>query len=462
MHPKAAAVADHVSASLDAAIARLGEYVRFPAISCEPAHAKDVRALAERVKDDLAKAGLDRSRLHEIDGAHPCVAAEWLDAPGKPTVLIYGHFDVQPVKGEVWNTPPHELVRKGDRVYGRGSADDMGGWVSHLVAIEAWLKIAGALPCNVKLLIEGEEEIGSPNLERFMDAFPDAFAADAMILTDCENPSVDTPGLTTSLRGLLEVDVTCKSSASDVHSGLWGNIVPDPQLVVVKLVARLIDDDGRMKLGRRPVDAAWMEQTRPVSPSRDTVQKGAHLLPGVEPLPERGQSAASWGWRQPALTVLSTTFPVPGSEKNAIRAQASMRLSIRIPPGGTREELLALVTSELTKDVPGNLQVTITEHGGASSAWDYVPQGPAFEAADRAYQKAWGKPLTRVGVGGSIPFVALFGQRFSHLPLILNGVIDPQTTAHGPNESMHVGVFAKAMLANVHLLDELADVKLGR
>lgn len=460
MHPKTAAVADRVSSSLDAAIARLGAYVRFPAISCDAAHAGDVRALAERIREDLTTVGMSRARLLEVDGAHPCVAAEWLGAPGKPTVLIYGHFDVQPVKGEVWATPPHELVRKGDRVYGRGSADDMGGWVSHLVAIEAWLNVAGALPCNVKLLIEGEEEIGSPNLVRFMDAFPDAFTADAMILTDCENPSVDTPGLTTSLRGLLEIDVTCKTSSSDVHSGLWGNIVPDPQLILVKLVSRLIDDDGRMNIGRRPVDEKWMQSTRPVSPSRETVQQGAHLLDGVEPLPERGQSAASWGWRQPALTVLSTTFPAPGTEKNAIRKQASMMLSIRIPPGSTRDELFGLVKAELTKNVPGGVSVDITEHGGAAASWDYVPKGPAFEAADRAYQKAWGKPLVRIGVGGSIPFVALFGERFSHLPLILNGVIDPQTTAHGPNESMHVGVFAKAMLANVHLLDELADVKL--
>jgi cysteinylglycine-S-conjugate dipeptidase len=164
----------------------------------------------------------------------------------------------------------------------------------------------------------------------------------------------------------------------------------------------------------------------------------------------------AWVWRQPAVTVLSTTFPAPGTEKNAIRKSVSAKLSLRIAPGQTSDELFAAVEAELKRDVPGNLPVSIKKLPGAADSWDYVAKGPAFDAADRAYEAAWGRPPLRIGLGGSIPFVALFGRRFATLPLVLNGVIDPDTGAHGPNESMHVGVYTKTVKANVHLYAELA------
>ena len=461
-HPKLASVVKNVEGSLEAGITRLSGFLKIPAISCDPAHAGDVRKLAEHVRDDLQRAGFDRCRVLDVDvkGAHPCVAAEWLKAgKDKPTILVYGHLDLQPVKGEAWDTPPHEPVRKmtagGERLYARGAADDMAGWVSWLVALEAWLQQAGELPCNVKLLIEGEEEIGSPNLERFMDMHADAFTADVMVLTDTENPSTTIPGLTISLRGLLEVEVVVSSATSDVHSGLWGNVVPDPCMLLVKLLARLVDEDGRMTLQRLPVDPQWLVESRLVPLTDDVVRSGAHLKDGVQPLPDRGLSKAAWLWRQPAVTILSTTFPPPGHEKNAVRKQASAQLSVRLAPGQTREEMLQALKDTLQLPA-GSAEVRVIEQPGGSFAWDYTPKGPAFEAADRAYEKAWGQKLLRIGVGGSIPFVALFGRRYGDLPLILNGVMDPQTTAHGPNESLHLGVFHKAMLANVYLLDELA------
>lgn len=457
-HPKTTEVAKHADARFDATLERLAQYLRFPAISCDPTRAGDVRALASRIQGDLAALGFARARVLELEGALPCVAAERIESPDKPTVLVYGHLDLQPIAGEDWASPPHEMQRRGDRLYARGSADDMGGWVSHLAALESWLAVAGELPCNVKLLIEGEEEIGSPNLERFMDAYPDAFASDVMVLTDCENPSVDIPGLTVSLRGLVEVELTCESLASDVHSGLWGNLVPDPCVVLMQLVARLADEDGRLKLGRQEVPAAWREAAWDVPLGPDVVRKGARLLDGVQPLPDRGRPPAEWVWRQPAMTVLSTTIPPAGSEKNAVRRRASAVLSFRVAPGQTAAELLALIEKEVSRDLPGNLRVSLTPRGKPGMSWLYEPKGPAFDAADRAYRAAWGRPLLQIGVGGTIPFVALFGRRFGDLPLILNGVMDPETGAHGPNESMHVEVFRKAIRANVHLYAELAAV----
>jgi len=450
-------VAARAQEGVEAAIGRLSEYLTYPAISCDADHAADVRRLAARVRDDLAALGFSDARLLEVDGALPAVAAEWRTA-GKdaPTVLIYGHLDLQPVKGETWNTPPHVATRVGDRLYARGAADDMGGWVSHLAALQAWIAEAGGPPCNIKLLVEGEEEIGSPNLERIMDAFPEAFSADVMVLTDCENPSTDKPGLTVSLRGLMEVELVTEALEADVHSGLWGGVVPDVGLALCKLVARLVDDDGRLLVARVATDPARREAAWEVPLGDEVIRKGAHLVEGVNPLPDRGVPRAEWLWWQPAVTVVATTLPDLAHKKNALRRKASAILSVRLAPGQTRGEMMSALQAELLRDPPCGVEVSVAEKGWSGEGWLYEPRGPAFDAADRAYRRAWGEPLHRVGVGGSIPFVALFANRYGDLPLILNGVMDPETTAHGPNESLHLGVFQKAILANVYLYDELA------
>jgi acetylornithine deacetylase/succinyl-diaminopimelate desuccinylase-like protein len=438
-------------------------YLKIPAISCEPEHAGDVTRLADSIRERLSGLGFT-AQVRSLPRALPLVSAERRSKrENAPTVLVYGHLDLQPVKGENWDTDPHEGTviegEDGRRLFARGAADDMGGWISHLAAVVAWLEVEGDLPVHLKFVIEGEEEIGSPNLERFMDAYSEDFEADAMVLTDCENPALDVPGLTTSLRGLLEVDLRCEALSSDVHSGLWGNMAPDVSSALVHLLARLTDNNGRPLFGRRQVDDAFRRSAARVPLDREVVRVGAHLLNGIEPLPEEGRLPAEWLWRQPALTVLSTTFPRPSEHKNALRAAAVASLSIRLPPGGTREEILAELSELLLKEPPGGVRVTLLQREGGAESWLYSPQGPAFAAADRAYEKAWGRPLCQIGIGGSIPFVALFGRKYAHLPLILNGVMDPKTGAHGPNESLHLGVFQRAINANVHLYDELSRVE---
>jgi len=457
--PLAAApqVAQAAQASFDRTLAQLSAYLRVPAISCDAQHHGDVRTLAAMIRDDLANLGLDHARLLELDGALPCVAAEWMKAgPDAPTVLVYGHLDLQPVKGETWISPPHQPTVRDGRLYARGAADDMGGWVSHLAAIRAWLEQTGGLPCNLKLLIEGEEEIGSPNLERFMDAFPEAFDAQVMVLTDCENPSTTIPGLTVSLRGLIELRLTVRALDADVHSGLWGNMVPDVSIALCRLITRLTDEDGRLAIGRQQVDPDWAQASWTVPLDNAVIEDGAHIREGLAALPHRGRSPAEWMWRQPALTVVATTMPDMAHKKNALRQEASAVLSVRLAPGQSGDELVEAIRDAVCTEPPCGVEVSLTEDGWSGEGWLYKPEGPAFEAASRAYLAAWGHDLVQVGVGGSIPFVALFGQRFGDLPLILNGVMDPRTTAHGPNESLDLGVFAKAIAANVYLYAELA------
>ena len=454
------AVAVYARQRLSETIDELCEYLRVPAISCEPGHADDVLELAQQIQVRLQGLGFT-AQVRHLKGALPLVSAERrCTREGAPTLLIYGHLDLQPVAGETWSTPPHQPTRikspDGERLFARGAADDMGGWVSHLAAIVAWLEVKGELPLNVKLVIEGEEEIGSPHLEQYMDAFPKDFASDVMVLTDCENPSIDLPGLTTSLRGLYELDVHVEALASDIHSGLWGNMAPDVSSALVHLLARLTDPHGRPTFGIQQVSEAFRLSAAKVPLDDQTIREGAHLVDGVSVLPSEGRLAAEWLWRQPALTVLSTTLPRPSEHKNALRAKATASLSIRIPPGATKAQLKESISAILLHDIPGGVKVSLTEAPGSAQSWLYEPSGPAFAAADRAYEKSWGTPLVQIGIGGSIPFVALFAKRYSHLPLILNGVMDPLTGAHGPNESLHLGVFEKAIVANVYLYDELS------
>jgi acetylornithine deacetylase/succinyl-diaminopimelate desuccinylase-like protein len=455
------AVEERIRRDLPETLEQLASYLAIPAISSKPEHRADVRRLAERVAADLAAVGLADARVLDLPGtpAQPMVVASWMGAgPDKPTVLVYGHLDLQPVDEPEWRTDPHRASRVGERLFARGAADDMGGWLTHLAATRAWMQETGGLPCNVRFVLEGEEEIGSPHLEGYMDAYPEVFHADVMVLTDCENPSVDVPGLTVSLRGLLEVELVCEALEADAHSGLWGGMVPDPTNALFLLVARLLDADGRLAWGRVEIDEARRAAGRAVPLDAATIRGGAHLLPGVDVLPERGRSAAEWMWWQPAITVVSTSIPGPERKKNAIRRRASATLSVRIAPGQTGADLLDAIREVLEADPPAGVAVRVESKPGWGESWLYHPEGPAFEAADRAYRRAWGQPLVRVGLGGTIPFVAMFGRRFSHLPLILNGVIDPETTAHGPNESLHVGVFEKMLRTNAALYAELATV----
>ncbi len=456
-HPCQDVVA-YADSQLQATIALLGTFLRIPAISCDAAHTADVAQLADTVAAHLQTLHPTDCRVLQLPGAHPMVAATWKSSNANaPTVLVYGHLDLQPVKGEVWRTPPHEPTVVGDRLYARGAADDMGGWVSHLAAIAAWLQVRGDLPCHLRLVIEGEEECGSSHLEQFMDTYPEVFTADAMVLTDCENPSTEVPGLTISLRGISEMVLTVRALGADVHSGLWGNAVPDVATSLCKIIAGLVDGDGRPTVGLVDWPAQQRQAAAAVPIPDEVVTQGAHLLPGVFPLPDRDRPRAEWLWLQPAITVVATTMPHADRKKNALRAEATATLSVRLAPGQTAQQMHQLLQERVAALSPPQVLSDLALLPGDGQGWLYQPKGEAFVAANRAYKAVWGCEMVHIGVGGSIPFVALFGNRFKTLPLILNGVMDPETTAHGPNESLHLGVFRKAILTNVLLLHELAQ-----
>ncbi|MDC3379299.1 M20/M25/M40 family metallo-hydrolase, partial [Planctomycetota bacterium] len=437
------------------ALERLGDYVAVPALSRDSELFPEVRRMAELAACDLKEAGLDNVQVLDLEGALPCVRGEKIVNPGGPTVLIYGHFDQQPADPAVWDTDPHVMTKKGDRLYGRGVADDLGGWLSQLVAFKAW-QAAGGVPLNVRFLLEGEEEIGSPRLGDFMSAYPEAFQADVMVLTDCDNPATDQAGLTVCLRGMLEVDITVRALQGKVHSGLWGGALPDPSMAICKILADLVDDNGRVAGLDAPVPDAWRESVAGLSPDDDALRADAGMLPDAVGLDPGGRPRVEWMWRQPHVTVVATNIPHYGQEANVILPHAKARLSVRLAPGQTPEDVFEHLKARVEAKRPFGLPGDV-EKGIGTAGWLYEAEGPAFDAAGRAYAKAFGKPLVKIGVGGSIPFITLFAERFPDTPLILNGVMDPRTGAHGPNESLHVGLFEKVVLANVYLLGELAE-----
>jgi acetylornithine deacetylase/succinyl-diaminopimelate desuccinylase-like protein len=461
----AAAVAEAVAASEAAqheARAELEHLVRIPSISADPARAADVRVSAEATAELLSAHGLEAVRLAGVEGSHPYVIGEWLHAGADaPTVLLYAHHDVQPPGiVENWESDPFEPAERDGRLYGRGSADDKAGAVAHAHAVSAWLESSGALPCNVRVLIEGEEEIGSPTLHAFLSAHIDELRSDVLVLADAGNWKVGVPGLTYSLRGLAAADIELRALDGPVHSGMAGGAVPDPVMALARLLASLVDEHGDLA-----IDALWDDVETPSDGARapivgldDDPDGFAHALgvrPGVEMVGDPGITLHERLWFRPSLTVIGIDgHPIKGSS-NQIVARASARLSLRLAPGQEPDRVLAQLRAHVENHVPWGLELRFRALEGAP-AWQTAPNGAAFDAARRALRAGFGVDPVLMGVGGSIPFVGPFADAFGGIPALLLGPADPRSRIHGENESLHLDDWRKLIASEIHLLAELA------
>jgi acetylornithine deacetylase/succinyl-diaminopimelate desuccinylase-like protein len=452
-------------AGLAAARAELEELVRIPSISASREHAADVVRSAEATADMLRRHGLQSVHLAEVDGSHPYVIGEFVSDPALPTVLLYAHHDVQP-PGFVdrWRSDPFEPVERDGRLYGRGSADDKAGAVAHALAVSSWLAVADAPPCNVRVLIEGEEEIGSPNLERFLTERLSELDADVLVLADAGNWSVGVPGITTSLRGLAAADVTLRALDGPVHSGMAGGLVPDPVLALARLLASLIDEHGAVVvdgfdadlLVPEPADRARLDAL-PADPA--TLMRAFGVRPGVHAIGDPAASPYERLWMRPSLTVIGfDSHPVAGSS-NQIVATATARLSLRLAAGQEPHRVLTQLRDHLERRLPWGLELDVVDHGGAP-AWHTEPDGPAFVAARTALRDAFGTEAVLMGVGGSIPFVGPFVAAFGGIPALLLGPADPTSHIHGEDESLHLDDWRKLIESEVRLLGELASLPL--
>jgi acetylornithine deacetylase/succinyl-diaminopimelate desuccinylase-like protein len=451
-----AARSDQIAARRD-----LETLVRIPSISADPDHVDDVDACAASVAGLMRDAGLHDVRELRVGDGLPYVVGEWTHRDDAPTVLLYAHHDVQP-PGYVdrWSSDPFEPHERDGRLFGRGTADDKAGAVAHVAAVRAWLRTAGELPCNVKVLVEGEEEIGSPGLAGFLDAHADDLRADVLLLADAGNWSVGTPGLTYSLRGLAGVDVRVRALDGPVHSGMAGGVVPDPVLGLAQMLATLVDEHGDPAFDNcwddyEPPDAAERARLDALPRNETGLRRAWGVRDGVQLAGDPSTTIFERLWLRPTITVIGIDGHSIIGSSNQIVAQASARISVRVGRGQDPRRLNAALRAHLERRVPLGLEHDVTELDEVP-AWHCEPTGWAFDATERALRAGFGVDPVYMGVGGSIPFVGPFADAFGGIPALLLGPADPASRIHGEDESLHLGDWHKLIESEVRLLAELA------
>lgn len=449
-----------LEATLDQHLDDLASLVRIGGISAEPPPNPTLVRSAEAVVALMTRAGLHGARVLELEGAHPYAYAEWLGAPGAPTLLLYGHHDVQPVGREAkWVTPPFEPSVRDGRMYGRGAVDDKAGVMMHIAACAAWLDATGSLPVNVKFVVEGEEEIGSGNLERFLETHAELLAADCIVLTDTANLDAGIPSLTVSLRGLAAVTVEVRALRQPVHSGMWGGPLPDPVIALSRALGELMDDDGQvMEPLRRGVaelsafERAALERL-PYEESEFRSQAG--MVEGASLIGRQDVPLYARIWREPAVAVIAFESRAIQGSSNQIIDSARARVSVRTVPNQDSKVVQDALVQHFETRVPFGLEVHI-EREEVASSWLTSAEGPAFDAARRAMSAGYGRDCEIIGCGGTIPFVGPFARVLGGVPALLTGVEDPLCHAHSENESLLIEDWKKGTRAAVRLYAELA------
>jgi acetylornithine deacetylase/succinyl-diaminopimelate desuccinylase-like protein len=427
--------------------ADLERLVRIPSVSADPAAAPQVQASANEVAALLGRAGLPEVDLLTADGGQPAVLGRRPAPPGAPTVLLYAHHDVQPTGDRAgWDTDPFEPAERDGRLYGRGVADDKAGIAAHLAALRAH---GDQLPVGVTVLVEGEEEIGSPTLDAFLAKYRDQLRADVVVFADAANWTVDVPSLTTSLRGAAPVVVEVRVLKHGVHSGLYGGPVPDALTALCRLLATLHDEQGDVAvagLARGTAD--------PLDLTEAQLRADAAMLDGVQLIGTGGLTDRLWA--HPSVTVIGIDAPSVAAASNTLIPAARAKVSLRVAPGDDVTKASAALAAHLEAHAPWGVHVTVQQ--AATAAPYTVPTGgTAYQAAHWALEEAWGRPPADIGGGGSIPFVTGYAELIPEAEILITGVEDPDTRAHGANESLHLATFERACLAETLLLHRLGE-----
>jgi cysteinylglycine-S-conjugate dipeptidase len=441
LHQATRRVLPGVRADLDALI-------RIPSVSADPGAAAEVRRSADLVAGLFRDVGTPEVEvLDDLPGGQPAVLARYPAPDGRPTVLLYAHHDVQPPGDPAgWTSPPFEPTERDGRLYGRGAADDKAGVAAHLAVLRAF---GGRPPVGVTVLIEGEEEIGSPTLGPFLERHRGRLAADLVVLADGANFELGRPTFTISLRGLIGCVVEVRTLGHGVHSGGFGGAAPDALTALCRLLATLHDERGNVA-----VEGLVAAEPPRFDYPEERFRAEASLLDGVQLI--GSGSIAERLWARPSASVLAIDATRVADASNTLIPVARAKVSVRLAPGDDARRAWAALASHLRDHAPWGVQVTVDDVD-LGQPFAAAVRGPAFGAAKVAFQRAYGQPAVELGNGGTIPFVAAFADAFPTAELLVTSAgADPDTRAHGTDESLHLGDFERACLAEALLLEELA------
>ena len=453
-------VVDFINVNRDRYIDELKEYLSIPSISALPDYAPEVIRCAEWTADELRRVGLENVRLVETEG-YPVVCAEWLHAGEAPTIIFYGHYDVQPVDPlDKWETPPFAATVRSGELYARGAVDDKGQIFMHFKAIEACIKQKGLLPVNIKLILEGEEEVGSENLDSFLRDRSSEYSADVLVISDTPMFDRGVPSLCYGLRGLTYCQIDLRGTTSDLHSGSFGGAIANPAFVLSQLLAQMKDRSGRIKIPGfyddvLPLrDEERAEYARlPFNERRFREELGSPKLFG-----EKGFTTLERMWARPTFEVngLYSGFTEEGA-KTVIPAVAMAKVSMRLVPDQNPERVGDLFEAYVRKVAPRTVDVSVTRmHTGKPWMTDFA--NPFVQAAGRAIERGFGRKPVFTREGGSIPVIASFEERLG-LPAVLFGIGLPDENAHAPNEKLDLDNFHRGVISVAALYEEIGALR---
>jgi acetylornithine deacetylase/succinyl-diaminopimelate desuccinylase-like protein len=455
-------VVDFINVNRDRYVEELTQYLAIPSISALPQHAEDVKRCAEWTATEMKRIGLQNVRLEETPG-NPVVYGEWLGAEGAPTILFYGHYDVQPVDPvNLWTSPPFEATVRDGEIYARGSADDKGQVFMHFKAVEAHMKQHGALPANMKFLIEGEEEVGSANLDNFINSHKDQLKADVVVISDSPMFDRGIPSICYGLRGLSYFQIDLRGTKSDLHSGSFGGAVANPAMVLAQVLTQMKDKSGRVKIPNFYDDVVPLrdEERQEFARLPFNEKKYRQDLKAPKLYGEAGYTTLERIWARPTFEVngLLSGFTGEGA-KTVIPAVAMAKVSMRLVPNQDPKKIGDLFEAYVKKVAPKTVELKVTRmHGG--KPWMTAFDNPYVQAAGRAIEAGFGQRPVFNREGGSIPVVATFQEELG-LPCVLFGVGLPDENAHAPDEKLDLGNFHNGIIASAYLYKEIGGLAQG-
>ena len=449
-------VIDFINVNRERYLDELKALLAIPSISALPEHAGDVRRCAEWCAEEMRRDGLHNVRLIETPG-NPVVYGDWLDAPGAPTILFYGHYDVQPVDPlNLWESPPFEATIRDGEIYARGSADDKGQVFMHLKAVEAHLKQTGKLPVNIKFMLEGEEEVGSEHLDDFVRGHKSELAADVVVISDSPMFARGVPSICYGLRGLVYFQIDLRGSSTDLHSGSFGGAVANPAFVLAQMIAQMKDKSGRVKIPNFYDDVKPLQEEERKAwaslPFNEKTYRKDFGIPKV--FGETGFTTLERTWARPTVEVngLLSGFTGEGA-KTVLPAVAMAKISMRLVPDQDPNKIAGLFENFVKKIAPRTVDVKITRMQGGKP-WMTSFDNSFVQAAGRAIEKGFGRSPIFTREGGSIPVVSTFQEELG-LPSVLFGVGLPDENAHAPNEKLDVSNFHNGIIASAYLYEEI-------